>query len=279
MNGWGEPMSRFITRTVDAGGLRTHFIDEGDGQPVVLIHGGGAGADAYSNWSKTIPILAPHYRVLAFDMLGFGKTAKPDGEFEYTQAARNKHLIAFLEALNLKKATVVGNSMGGATAIGAAVERPDLIGKLVLMGSAGLVTAISPSLQTILHYNFTREGMVAIVRALTNDQFPVDDELVDYRMKNALDPDARRAYGATMKIIKEQGGLAYEESFVARVQVPTLIVNGKQDKIVSLDLARRFLDLIPRSWGYFIPQCGHWAMIEHPGDFGSATLNFIRNAH
>ncbi len=272
-------MGQFTTKTVNAGELNTHYIDEGQGEPVVLIHGGGAGADAYSNWSKTIPLLAPHCRVLAVDMLGFGKTDKPDGAFEYTQGARTKHLISFLEALKLKNAAVVGNSMGGATAIGAAVQRPDLVGKLVLMGSAGLVTALSPALRAILHYDFTREGMVAIVRALTTERFPIDDELVDYRMKGALDPDTRRAYGATMKVVMEQGGLAYEDSFVARIQAPTLIVNGKEDKIVSLDIARRFLDLIPRSWGYFIPQCGHWAMIEHPDDFAGITLNFIRSAH
>ncbi len=272
-------MGQFTTRTVKAGALNTNYIDEGQGRPVVLIHGGGAGADAYSNWSKTIPLLSPHCRVLAIDMLGFGKTDKPDGAFEYTQAARNDHLIAFLEALKLRDAVVVGNSMGGATAIGAAVQRPDLVGKLVLMGSAGLVTALSPALRAILHYNFTREGMVAIVRALTTEKFAIDEELVDYRMKNALDPDARRAYGATMKVVMDQGGLAYEDSFVARIQVPTLIVNGKQDQIVSLDVARRFLDLIPRSWGYFIPQCGHWAMIEHPNDFAGITLSFLKAAH
>ena len=272
-------MVEFSTKTIKAGALDTHYIDQGQGRPVVFIHGGGAGADAYSNWSKTIPILAPHCRVLAVDMLGFGKTDKPDGAFEYTQTARNDHLISFLEALKLKNAVVVGNSMGGATAIGAAVQRPDLVGKLVLMGSAGLVTTLSPALRAILHFDFTREGMVAIVRALTTEQFPIDDQLVDYRMKNALDPDARRAYGATMKVVQAEGGLAYKDSFVASVQVPTLIVNGKQDKIVSLEVARRFLDLIPRSWGYFIPQCGHWAMIEHPDDFAGITLNFIKSAH
>lgn len=270
-------MSEFTTKTIDAGGIRTNYIEVGQGAPVVLIHGGGAGADAYGNWSRTIPILAPHCRVLAYDMLGFGNTAKPDGSFEYSQEARNTQLIAFLSALGLEKATIVGNSMGGATAIGAAVKRPDLVGKLILMGSAGLNIVLSAALQTILHYDFTRDGMVKIIRALTNDGFKVDDTLIDYRMQKALDPDARRAYGSTMKWVREQGGLFYDESFVASIKVPTLIVNGKQDKVVSLDTARRFLDLIPRSWGYFIPQCGHWAMIEHPEDFALTTLNFIKN--
>jgi len=272
-------MKNFTTKLIDAGGIKTHFIDVGQGDPIVLIHGGGAGADAYNNWAEIIPMLAPHGRVIAFDMLGFGKTDKPDGDFQYTQQARNQHLIDFLSGLRLGKATIVGNSMGGATAIGAAVLRPDLVRRLVLMGSAGLSTDLSPALQTILHYNFTREGMISIIRALTTDGFQIKDDLIDYRMKNADDPGHKRAYAQTMKIVKQNGGLAYDEAFIKRVSVPTLIINGKQDKVVSLDIARRFLELIPRSWGYFIPQCGHWAMIEHPDDFGSTTLIFIKNAH
>lgn len=270
-------MNEFTTRTIDAGGIKTNCIEAGQGAPVVLIHGGGAGADAYGNWSRTISLLAPHFRVLAFDMLGFGKTGKPDGAFEYSQEARNTHLTAFLTAVGLKKATIVGNSMGGATAIGVAVKRPDLVGKLVLMGSAGLNVVLSDALQSILHYDFTREGMVKIIRALTNEGFQIDDDLVDYRTKLALDPDARRAYASTMQWVRAQGGLYYDDSFVANLKVPTLIVNGKQDKVVSLDTARRFLDLIPQSWGYFIPQCGHWAMIEHPEDFALTTAHFIKN--
>ena len=130
-----KPESKFV----DAGGIKTHYIEAGQGEPVVLIHGGGAGADGWGNWSKTMPIIAAERRVIAMDMLGFGQTAKPNGSFEYTQEARNKHLVDFLDALHVKNAAMVGNSMGGATVIAAAVRRPDLIGKIVLMGSAGLV--------------------------------------------------------------------------------------------------------------------------------------------
>jgi 2-hydroxy-6-oxo-6-(2'-aminophenyl)hexa-2,4-dienoate hydrolase len=269
----------FTSKTAMAGGMETYYLEEGQGEPIVLIHGGGAGADAYSNWAGIIPMLAGHARVIAFDMLGFGRTAKPDGDFRYDQEARNNHLIAFLDALKLGKVTIVGNSMGGATAIGAAVKRPDLVKKLVLMGSAGLATEISPSLRTILHYNFTRQGMIDIIKALTNEHFVVEDKLIDYRMKNAEDPGHKRAYGETMRIVKEEGGLAYNEDFVRKVSVPTLVVNGKLDKVAPVALAYRFLELIPRSWGYIIPDCGHWAMIEHPEDFGSTTLNFVKHAH
>lgn len=269
-------MSDYASKYVDVNGLKTHYIEAGSGAPVILVHGGGAGADGYGNWRGTIPRLASEFRVIAVDMLGFGRTAKPDGGFVYSQAARNTHLRGFIEALGLKRVSLVGNSMGGATSMGVAVERPELVEKLVLMGSAGLTTVISDGLKPVIHYDFTREGMVALIKALTNDGFQIDDALVGYRHTASIEPDARRAYGSAMQWIREQGGLHYAEDFIRRVRTPTLVVNGKQDKVVPLPVALRFLDLIPRSWGYIIPDCGHWAMIEHANDFAAVTHNFLR---
>lgn len=273
-------MNEYPSRYVDAGGIRTHYIEAGSGAPIVLIHGGGAGADGYGNWMRTLPALAKTHRAIAVDMLGFGKTDKPDAaDFIYSQASRNKHLTAFLEALGLKGASLVGNSMGGCTAIGVAVERPELVGKLVLMGSAGLTTQMTEALKPIIFYDFTRAGMVALVRALTNERFVPDESLITYRLESSLEPAARRAYGRAMGWIKEQGGLYYDESYVRRVRAPTLVVNGKNDIVVPMSVALRFLELIPRSWGYIIPDCGHWAMIEHAEDFAATTMNFLSNAH
>jgi 2-hydroxy-6-oxo-6-(2'-aminophenyl)hexa-2,4-dienoate hydrolase len=267
----------FPSRYADAGGIRTHYLEAGGGEPVVLIHGGGAGADAHGNWRTVMPILAEHFRVVALDMVGFGRTDKPSGDgFVYSQDARNRHLADFLDALGLGPATLIGNSMGGATAIGVSIARPDLVKRLVLMGSAGLNTKLHADLMPVINYDFTREGMVRLIRALVNDNFVIDDALVSYRYALATDPDTRRAYTAMMGWIREQGGLAYDAETLRRVKAPTLVVNGKMDKVVPLENAYTFLSLIDRSWGYIIPDCGHWAMIEHPRDFASAALNFIR---
>lgn len=263
-----------LCRRVVAGGIDTFYLEQGSGRPIVLIHGGGAGADSWGNWRNVIPHLAPDHRVVAVDMLGFGRTAKPNGDFVYSQPARVKHMIEFLDALELGPATLVGNSMGGATAIGVAVERPDLVSKLILMGSAGLVTSIDPVLAPILKYDFTREGMVRLVRALTTDSFEIDDDMIDYRYKLAVQEDTRRAYTATMAWIGQQGGLFWNEDYIRKVTAPTLVVNGKCDKVVPVAHAYRFLELIDNSWGYLIPDCGHWAMIEHPKDFAQITRSF-----
>lgn len=263
-----------VEHYIDAQGVRTRYLESGSGTPVILIHGGGAGADSYGNWRNVIPILARRHRVIAVDMIGFGRTAKPEGP--YSQDRRIDHLTAFIEALGLGGPPVlVGNSMGGATALGVSVRRPDLVRALVLMGSAGLNVEISKELLPIVNYDFTREGMTRLIRALTNDRFEIDEDLVSYRFALAAEADTRRAYAATMGWIKEQGGLFYDEDFIRRVGVPTLVVNGKDDKVVPMASAFRFLQLIDNSWGYIIPHCGHWAMIEHPENFAEATLSFI----
>ena len=121
------------------------------------------------------------------------------------------------------------------------------------MGSAGLTVQLSDALRPVIHYDFTREGMAALIRALTNEGFRIDEDLLTYRYKGSIEPDARRAYASTMGWVKAQGGLFYDEDFIRKVNVPTLVVNGKNDKVVPTGVALRFLDLIPRSWGYIIP--------------------------
>jgi 2-hydroxy-6-oxo-6-(2'-aminophenyl)hexa-2,4-dienoate hydrolase len=270
-------MDKLPSHYVDAGGIRTHYFDEGHGPALILLHGGGAGADSYANWRATIPTFAAHYRAIAVDMVGFGGTDKPNpAHFEFSQAARVAHLRGFMQALELPSAVLVGNSMGGATALGLAADVPTMVDKLILMGSAGLNTEIHADLLPVINYDFTREGMVRLVRALVNENFIIDDTLVDYRHAKSLEPETRRAYAAIMQWIREQGGLFYKPELIARVVCPTLIVSGKNDKVVPLANAHRFLELIGRSWGYIIPNCGHWAMIEHPTDFARATINFLQ---
>ena len=156
-----------------------------------LIHGGGAGADSIGNWRSTLPSFSKRFRVLALDMIGFGGTGKPDpAKFEYSQAARVKHLRDFLDALEIERASFIGNSMGGCTALGLAVESPERVKRLVLMGSAGLTTTLHADLMPVINYDFTREGMVRLIRALTNPQFHPDPELVDYRLAKSLMPRA-----------------------------------------------------------------------------------------
>jgi 2-hydroxy-6-oxo-6-(2'-aminophenyl)hexa-2,4-dienoate hydrolase len=199
------------------------------------------------------------------------------GAFAYTQDARNDHMVAVIEALGVGPVNMVGNSMGGATTIGVAVNRPDLLKKAVLMGAAGIKSGeMSPALASIVNYDFTREGMVEVCQALANATFEIDPDMVEYRLELSLDPATCAAYSATMGWVKEQGGLHYEHDFIRQVKIPCLVVNGKDDKVVPLSNALKFLELIDNSWGYIIPHCGHWEMLEYPAHFAGEVTLFLR---
>jgi 2-hydroxy-6-oxo-6-(2'-aminophenyl)hexa-2,4-dienoate hydrolase len=155
------------------------------------------------------------------------------------------------------------------------MKRPELVAKLILMGSAGLTTKISDSIRTIMSFAPSRENMEKLVRVLTHDRFQIDPELIDYRLKLTEQPGTMAAYGATMRWVGEQGGLFYPEEDLARIKHPTLIVGGKQDQVVPPEIAWRFSELLENSWLHLIPHCGHWAMIEHPGEFSDVTSRFL----
>jgi len=265
------------SRFIDAGGVRTHYLEAGDGPPLVLVHGGGAGADSHGNWKDCFPVFARHFRVIAPDMIGFGKTDKPSPEsYVYDQPGRNRHIADFLDALGLSGVAIVGNSMGGASAIGVALDRPDLLSRIVLMGSAGLPIPERPSPELLhnLHYDFTPEGMRRVIGGLTAPGFVPSDEMVRYRYELVDDPASRAALEA-INAETRKGTLNYDEDRLRTIEQPVLVVNGKQDGVSILPRAYRFLELLPNSWGYIVPHCGHWAMIEATEDFCGAVNRFL----
>ncbi|WP_217493158.1 alpha/beta fold hydrolase [Mycobacterium lentiflavum] len=257
------------------GDFETYYIDEGSGEPLILLHGGGAGADSFSNWRECLPLFSKCRRVIAVDMVGFGHTDKPDpANFTYSQDARNSQVIALIEALGLERVSIVGNSMGGATALGVTARRPDLVENLVLMGSAGIPGMSSAALEPIMNYDFTLDGMRRIVVALTNSDYVIDEEQVQYRYELTQEPDIRAAYTAIMGWVRENE-FGYSLDEIEKVETRTLVVHGKEDKVVPLASAYEFLKLLKNSSGYLIPHCGHWVMNEYPDVFARVTLDFL----
>lgn len=263
---------------ISTGSFRTHYFEEGSGDPVILLHGGGAGADGVSNWSKCVPLFAKRKRTIVADLVGFGHSEAPDpANFTYDQNSRNEQIIAFIEALDLQRVSIVGNSMGGATALGVAMRRPDLVANLVLMGSAGIPTEPgNEAINNLQGYDFTPEGMRRVIAALANPGYVASDEQVQYRYEQSVRPDIRAAYTAILAWARENG-LVYPESDLAQIKTRTLVVNGKEDQVTPIAHAYRFLELLENSTGYLIPNCRHWAMLEYPDMFSSVTLDFLDN--
>lgn len=270
---------QFENKFVDVNGIRTRYIECGTGEPLILLHGGGAGADAWSNWGHILGTYGHHMRAIAVDMFGFGDTDMPDpATAAYTQQTRTSHIIGFIEALGLESVHLVGNSMGGTTSMGVTLQRPDLVRSLVLMGAAvnmapADMAANRVNLAPVLAYDFTREGMLALIKGLTFSYEPTP-AVVDYRFTRSIRSQAQVANTATMAWVK-QNGLCYSAEQIASITKPTLVVSGKNDKMVPVGKMLEVINLIPQAWGYIIPNCGHWIMIEYPKEFADVTLRFF----
>jgi pimeloyl-ACP methyl ester carboxylesterase len=270
-------MESASSKFIEASGQSTHYLETGRGATVVHYHGGGAGADYWGNWKDCLPLLADHFRVIAMDMIGFGKSAKPAAaSYDYGQAQRNRHLAGFIEALGVGAVNLVGNSMGGATSLGVAIARPDLVKKLVLMGSAGVaVSNPDPApMKALAGYDYTIDGMRRLIAVLTGPNYAADEAIVKYRYDLTMQPGAREAIQAIGQA-NRSGGLTYGEDEIRKVLAPTLVVGGKVDAIAILARTYKFLELIPNSWGFVLPGCGHWVMVESPKEFCAVTRAFL----
>ena len=127
------------SRYVQAGDLRMHYNEAGDGPPLVMLHGGGAGASSWSNFKQNLPALSEHFRCLLVDLPGYGKSDKPiinDPIWDFYTDVLND----MLEALGIEKAHFAGNSHGGATAVKMALNYPDRVDRLLSMGGGALVS-------------------------------------------------------------------------------------------------------------------------------------------
>src|SRR5262245_28117834 len=170
--------------TIDVNGIATNYHDEGQGAPVVLIHGSGPGVTAWANWRNTIPFLAKRFRVIAPDILGFGYTERPAG-VEYNAQTWTNHLVGFLDALDLNTVSIVGNSFGGALALNVATKHPDRVDRLVLMGSVGVPFELTDGLDAVWGFEPSLAAMRKLLDIFAYDRALVTDELAELRLAAA----------------------------------------------------------------------------------------------
>ncbi|MEU6135491.1 alpha/beta hydrolase [Nocardioides sp. NPDC047086] len=271
-----------IGTSVDAGGIITNVHDvlatrrTPESGTVLLLHGSGPGATAWATWRPTIPALASNLRVVAPDIPGFGHTQRPaDGV--YTPSLWVDHLLALLDALGLDQVSVVGNSFGGALALRLAVEHPDRVDRLVLMGSAGLSFPVTLSLGKIWGYRPSFEAMRGLVDALAYDASTVTDDLVRLRFEASTRPGVQEAYEQMFpnphQDVLER--LAVPEERIATLAHETLVIHGREDGVIPLSSAARLLELIPRAELHVFGQCGHWTQFEHPERFNAVLSTFL----
>ena len=266
----------FGTRRKLPGGFELHYLESGSGLPVVFLHGSGPGASAYSNFKQNFPALvAAGYRAVLPDLLGFGHSDKPSG-IDYTLDLFSSTLLELLDALDLGNCVLVGNSLGGAVALRIAIDHPGRVRKLVLMAPGGIesretyfnMPGIQKMVSGFVGEGFDRVGLRRILELLVFDPRHVTDELVEERF-NVLKTQPKDVL-ARMKIPDLTADLG-------KIRSPILGFWGIDDQFMPSGGYEKILRACADSRFVMLSSCGHWAMVEHAGEFNRYVLDFLRS--
>lgn len=268
--------------------LRYH--DVGEGAPIVLLHGTGPGATGWSNFGQNIGPLSARHRVIALDFPGWGGSDVFDCEGENRNHANAEAVRLLLDGLGLDKAALVGNSMGGAAALAFLAAHPERVTHAVTMGSGlfGLPNIFSPAglsegLRVIVDTyrdpspaNFRR-----LVKVMVYDSAFVTDALVEARSAAALANQAHLTNWLKWGMRDPGGfaGVAELLSGLVRTPVPTLMIHGRDDRVVPMETTLRTAALIPNVRAVILNRCGHWAQVEHATEFNRLLSGFLETPH
>jgi len=268
-----------IALSVDTLGYKTNYHDVGSGETIVLLHGSGPGVTAWANWNKTFPILGKDFRLLAPDLAGFGFTERVPGA-TYNMMNWVHQVEAFFDALGIEKAHLVGNSFGGSLALAMAVEHPERIDKLVLMGSVGVHFPITYGLDRVWGYEPSLANMEELLGIFTYDHSFATPDLIKSRYEGSIQPGFQESFSAMFPEPRQKSvdRMASYECYLRDIKNDTLIIHGLQDRVIPVSNSYKLLELIPNAQMHIFGKCGHWTQIEHTQEFCDQLEGFFKHA-
>lgn len=270
------------SKTIEAAGMKVHYHDIGQGDPVLFLHSYGPGTTAWITWCRIIEEFSKHFRCILMDLPNFGRT----GPIVFNEPIHNlqaRTALALIDALGLEKVSIVGNSQGGQTAMVFSAHHPERVKKLVF-GGGHIVTggdkymlANRPSegsratRETL--ENPTRENFVRYLKVHLDDPSLVTDELIDYiyEVHNG-NPEHAEARDTSVSTYYDHSG------DIEAITAPTLIIHGRYDRMVALEVSIQALAHIDDSRLVVINHCGHWTPYEKPEEYTSFVLPFLQRS-
>ncbi|EFG79426.1 hydrolase, alpha/beta domain protein [Mycobacterium parascrofulaceum ATCC BAA-614] len=267
------------------GALRYYDCGPDSAPAVVFLHGSGPGVTGWRNFRGLLPAFAERFRCLVLEFPGFGVSDDFGGHPMVTAFGT---VSPFLDALEVQRVHIVGNSMGGGVGINFATHNPDRVDRLVTIGGIGTnIFSPSPSEGIRLLQEFvedpTRQRLVDWLKSMVYDQALITEELVEERWELATDPDtlaaARRMYGkaafAAMNSAMAASDRPLPWAAMHKLTAPTLLTWGRDDRVSPPDMALIPMRTIPNAELHIFPNSGHWAMIEAKDAFESTVLGFL----
>jgi pimeloyl-ACP methyl ester carboxylesterase len=276
-------MPHITLRGGEVDGLALHYVVEGRGPAVVLLHGLGGFAQS---WRRTVDTLAPRATVFAVDLPGFGRSAKPPAVYRLSFFARALH--GFLDALGIGQASLIGHSLGASVAVTYALTHPVRVERVALV--AGLVPGFSfrmSWLHRLIALPVLGEALglcgraplykAAIARCFYVPQPAEVDYLIDHDYAIRTDAAARAAWLATTRHIRADfiDHRADYRRAIATLDLPILLVHGRQDPAVAPHHAAEAAAGFPRATLRWVEDCGHFPHLEHAQTVNGWLADFV----
>lgn len=262
-----------------------HYHEAGSGPVLLMIHGSGPGVTGWANFEGNLPLFSQHFRCIVIDLPGYGKSDAVPGNPVLESVMGTLRL---LDGLNIDKAHIIGNSLGGIVASQVAAYHPHRVEKLVMIGGIGMnIFSSFPAegLQLLNEFaeNPTRENVVRWLNSMVYDRSLVTEELIEKRLAQATEPktleSTRALYSREaiegMQALFSGPDATQRIAHYSSIQAPTLLTWGRDDRVSPIDMALIPMRLIPQCELHTFPKCGHWAMIEAKEAFENVTLAFL----
>ena len=270
-----------VDRYIDVDGIKVRYQMAGEGPPLVLVHGLSA---SLATWKENVEALAQRYTVCALDLPGYGDSDKPR-DLEYSAPAGAHFLPQFMDALGIKRATLIGNSGGGLIVALCAINYPHRVEKLVLVDAAGLGKDVrwylrfaSLPLVGELLERHTLSDPQSLGKEIFYQPRSIDDGLARELLRIRNLPEAKRTVLKSIRSGVNFLGLRKRMMILPQLKalpIPMLIIWGEEDRILPVYHAYRASQALPNSRVHVIPQCGHWPQMEKPAEFNELVLRFL----
>lgn len=280
MSLWPEiAHQEFALKFVDAGGVRTRYLEAGprNAPAVVFIHGTGGHLETFN---RNVHAHAAHFRVLALDMIGHGFSSKPDYPYELRHYV--KHLDDFLTAVGVDRAHVHGESLGGWIAAQYAIDHPERVNRLVLNTAGGLNT--DPQVMERVYnvtMNAVRNASLETVRKrlewLVHSPTDIPDDLVELRHAIYTQPGFERAmeHILCLQFMDVRMRNVLTDESLSRIRATTLVIWTDHDPTAPVATGERFVKAIPDARLAVLDGCAHWPQWEAAERFNQLHLHFL----
>ena len=260
-------VNNLYSKRIKVGELDVHYLTGGCGDPLVVIHGGGSGAEG---WLQNVTELSEHYRIYVPDLPGFGHSQPMDGDYGIPEFV--KFVEDFTHSLGLRSFHLVGHSIGGGIALHYALKFPHKIGKLVLVSSMFLGKEIALWVRVLSSSIFFRSLGVAVVAILKAIKWLLNLVYAPLKFVNPL-PQAKVNLGKSITMLEEQATVVMGQ--LSELIMPTLLVWGANDGIVPVSQAYAAAQLIPDCQLHVFEGCGHSVYKQKIKEFSHLLTNFL----